>query len=205
MVRNAIFNERKDGKTFDCEEVSRVLSMDIPVALILEMPSIRSDWGSSHILIYFPQSSNAIIYDTMKKLNKFSIKKIADINYYNEPRDPIKEYQYVISLAPFLKPQRSGIYRYIIDFSICGSKYLEIVVYYKEDDRNDEKLEIWHYNDMAHRCKNPEKLGTWLPNRSIDQNENILVWEIKEGIEIEKGMHIPHICGYHERPENEYD
>ena len=205
MVLRAIFEEIKNTayNEFHCTEISRVLHMDIPIALILRMPSTHHAQGFTEILLYFPLADNMVAYSCELLKHKFNIEKIVDINFLNNKREKIKEYKYVVELLPFLKPTEDGVYRYFIDFSLTGSRWVEVRIYYLNDDRGEEYLELWYYDDMVSRCKNPKKLGTWNYIKHEVNGENILIWETSDGKPLGEGLRLPHINGYHERDEGE--
>lgn len=204
MVLRAIFNEA-DKYKFNCDEVSRALQMDIPVALIVRMPSTYHEKGYTEILLYFPQESNMVAYSCELLEYNFTIKKIADVNYYNENREKINLYKYVVELLPFLKPIEDGVYSYFIDFSTTGSRFIEVRIkfYNDHDRRSEESLELWYYDDMIGRCKKPQKLGTWVYTKHEINDERILVWETSDGKLLGEGLRLPHINGYHEYVEGD--
>ena len=203
MLR-AIFEETEKNE-FHCAEVSRALQMDIPVAMVLMMPSTYTSVGNTHILLYFPTGSNVIAYSTELLTHKFTIDKIADINYYAEKREKIKLYKYALEMLPFIKPTEDGVYRYFIDFSTVSSRFIEIrIQYYNDHDkRSEEFLELWYYDDMISRCKKPQKLGTWVYSKHEINDQNVLIWETTDGKELGEGLKLPHINGYHEYVEGD--
>lgn len=201
MLR-AIFEE-KGKNEFHCAEVSRALQMDIPVAMVVKMPSTYTSVGNTHILLYFPTGSNIVVYSTELLNHKFTIEKIADINYYADEREKINLYKYVVELLPFLKPIEDGLYSYFIDFSTVGSRFIEVRIkfYNDHDRRSEESLELWYYDDMIGRCKKPQKLGMWVYKKHEINDKNVLVWETKDGKPLDKKLRLPHINGYHEYDE----
>ena len=206
MLLRAKFEEENvfGGNEYHCHEVSRVLHMGIPVAMVVNMPSTYSAIGNTQILLYFPESYNAIVYSTELFNYKLDIEKITNIIHWDEQKK-IKEYHYVVELMPFLQPSKDGVHRYFIDFSLTRSRWLELRINYFNchEDRHNEYLELWYYDNELRRCKNPKKIASWHYHKETVNDQEILLWKTTDGTPLKEGMRVPHIMGYHEQ-EYEY-
>ena len=195
---NAIFKSTHEENGYEIEEIIRALCMDIPVALVLRLPRTYEDIGYTDILIYFPESSHIIIYDCNRYGYKYNIKKIIEIDDWQEESELIKKYQYAIQLSPFLQPNKEGTYSYFIPIATVGERILEIRLKYLDDDREKEWLEIWYYDDSKWRCKEPKQLGIWNYTKTTLNSKSVLNWINSEGESLKEGEEVPHINRYHE-------
>jgi hypothetical protein len=194
------------NKFLDSIEVAKVLSMDIPVALVVELPKREiisigptvSDF--SDIILCFPCFScvHAYLYSVRDGEYRFKdLGKYGDGEKYSERKDKmVKEYKYVVSLRPFLIDikNKTGIAKFRIQVSNVGFDVVEITIFIDDDHREREWISVDYYEGANESDYWEGKRKQHIAKLVRKDTQNGFVWEpIEKKPEIEE---LPFIRGY---------
>jgi hypothetical protein len=169
-------------------ELRRPLDMDIPAAVVINLPRTGPQFmqASTDILLYFPKRGQTIIYDSTYNDRRRNIKGL-DIRSYGtfdsyleegKPREAhIKRYQYSVEFMPYLKLHGGDC----PDKCLCAfhiycdcSTYVELLINYDNDIRENETITLnWVENSST---KDVVKVATWYPERAVTKDDHILTW-----------------------------
>ena len=205
----------KIGPAFYSDEVRRVLSMGIPVAVVVKLPSFGGGIfqpNHTNLLLYFPHMYTVQIYEYTLRQGRANYKFIGQ---YGDKDYSLEElpnsYKYTVELTPFLiahgdsRNEGDTIFGFFIQCANVGSKILELKLLYRDEDRQDEWLDLYWRKDDSHHAEG-ELVARWLPFEHIDKTNNsnsYLIWKTGEGKELKDDETVPHIRGYHYEEEDD--
>jgi len=138
-------------KFFESLELAKVLSMEIPACLIVQLPRAGGTEDNSDVLLCFPCNDcvHAYIY-TMEnhRANFIDLGKFGDgEKSWGIKDEKIKRYQYVVSLGPFLYhlPKTQYVVQFRFQIQRIGHNVLEITA--GRDEKGDPRwVEINYYD-----------------------------------------------------------
>jgi len=224
IIEKILRPERGIDRFFDSLEIVKVLSMDIPVALVVELPRRGRTFERpipdfADIILCFPCHScvHAYLYsvkdgryqfkDLSVKDEKYQFKdlgKYGDGEEYSKVKDEmVKEYKYVVSLKPFLHHigNKTGIVKFRFQVSDVGFDVIEITIFFDDGHRENEWVNIDY-------CEGSNESDYWsgegrqnIAKLMRRNTKNGFVWEpTEEKPEIEE---LPFIRGYMSQEESE--
>jgi len=197
--------ERGVDRFFDSLEMAKVLSMDIPVALVVELPRRGTTFERptpdfADVILCFPCPSCVHTYLYSLKDGMFQFKdlgKYGDGEEFSKIKDEmVKEYKYVVSLKPFLHhiENKTGIVKFRFQVSDVGFDVVEITIFFDDDHRENEWVSIDYYegsNEGDYWRGEGKKHIAKLVRKNT---KNGYVWEpIEEKPDIEE---LPFVRGY---------
>jgi len=202
MIGRGARPEKGIDKFFDSLEIAKVLSMDIPVALVIELPKRGSDPflnDFSDILLCFPCSScvHGYLYSIKDRRAQFKdLGKYGDGEEFYGKDEAVKRYQYVVSLGPFLHgpAKKSGIVQFRFQIQRVGFDVVEITISVDDDNRENEWVNIDYYGGTNEGDYYREEGKQHIAKLVRKNTENGFVWEpIEEKPEIKE---LPFVRGY---------
>jgi hypothetical protein len=205
IIEKGLRPERGIDRFFDSLEIVKVLSMDIPVALVVELPRRGRTFETpipdfADIILCFPCHSCVHAYLYSVKDGKYHFKdlgKYGNGEEHSKVKDKmIKEYKYVVSLRPFLHhiENKTGIVKFRFQISDIGFDVIEITIFFDDDNRENEWVNIDY-------CEGSNESDYWSGEgrkhiaKLVRKNtKNGYVWEsVEEKPEIDE---LPFVRGY---------
>lgn len=204
----------KMGPAYTTDEIRRVLSMDIPAAVVVNLPSLGGAFlpSKTNLLLYFPELYSVMIYEYNCLRGRIEYKYLG--RYGDEPDKPKElpdRYQYTVECIPFLTANSDGrnkgntIFSYFIHCAGVGSRSVEIRLLYTDTDRNREWIKLYWHDDTLHRSEG-ELIAKWnqkLHRDNENESNSYLIWKTRRGKRLKEEESVPHIRGYHSEEDNE--
>lgn len=203
LVERLAAPERGIYRIFESKEIAKVLAMDIPVCLIVELPKRGIDPSGfrdfSDVLLCFPCSSCIHAYLYSLKNGQWQFKdlgKYGDGEEFYGKDETVKRYRYVVSLKPFLHGTEKEVATIQFRFQIqrVGFDLVEITIGMNDDEREKEWVNIDYY-DGANEGDYIRGEGKQHVAKLVRKNtKNGFVWEpLEEKPEVKE---LPFIRGY---------
>lgn len=220
MLRSIILEKpywsARDSKfVYWSREIQRVLGMDLPAAMVIRLPSIASPFEPyTHILVYFPQSGKAMVFDCT--INDVKRKYAGcDIKFYGlfdawqrkhvatgVDLSQVKIYNYAVELCPFLTLHSSPcpdktLASFMIDCEAsAGVTGIEVLTEYDNNNRESESVELRWFHGGNECTLEFQPIAKWLPER--DLKNKVLTWKSDKGL-ASFFDRLPHINNYHSK------
>jgi len=212
MIEKGTLPEKGIDRFFDSLEIAKVLSMDIPVALVVELPRRGATFERptpdfADVLLCFPCHSCVHAYRYSLKDGRFQFKdlgKYGDGEEFSKVKDEmIKEYKYVVSLGPFLHhiPSKTGIVKFRFQVSNVGFDVVEVTIFFDDNQRENEWVNIDYYDGSNEGDYWRGERKQHIVKLVRKNTKNGYVWEpIEEKPDIEE---LPFVRGYMTEEESE--
>jgi len=157
LIKKGSEPEKNLDRVFESLEIAKVLSMDIPVALVIELPkrgvtSNRPHPDFSDLLLCFPCSSCVHVYLYSLRDGKFQFKdlgKYSDGEEYCGKDEEVRQYKYAVRLTPFtyrMPEQALATIQFRFQIQQVGHNVVEITVGLSDTEREKEWIAVNYYD-----------------------------------------------------------